>query len=44
MGVTVLYSAGDGGVAGNDDLCLTPNGTQSVNGTIFNPMFPGKLL
>lgn len=42
MGVTVLYSSGDGGVAGNDDLCLLANGTQSEDGTIFNPMFPGK--
>ncbi|KAH7906414.1 peptidase S8/S53 domain-containing protein [Hygrophoropsis aurantiaca] len=40
MGVTVLYSSGDYGVAGNDALCLEPNGTQSVNGTIFNPSFP----
>ncbi|EIW80513.1 subtilisin-like protein [Coniophora puteana RWD-64-598 SS2] len=40
MGVTVLYSSGDYGVAGNDALCLFPNGTQSVNGTLFNPTFP----
>ncbi|KIJ66022.1 hypothetical protein HYDPIDRAFT_174767 [Hydnomerulius pinastri MD-312] len=41
MGVTVLYSSGDYGVAGNGGLCLEANGTQSVNGTIFNPSFPG---
>jgi len=26
MGVTVLYSSGDYGVAGNGDYCLNPNG------------------
>ena len=26
MGVTVLYSSGDDGVAGNGNLCLNPNG------------------
>lgn len=26
MGVTVLYSSGDYGVAGNRDYCLNPNG------------------
>ncbi|KAG1746464.1 peptidase S8/S53 domain-containing protein [Suillus lakei] len=41
MGVTVLYSSGDDGVAGNSDYCLNPDGTQSANGTIFNPSFPG---
>lgn len=41
MGVTVLYSSGDYGVAGNGGYCLTPNGTYSLNGTIFNPSFPG---
>ena len=40
MGTTVLYSSGDRGVAGNGGLCLEPNGTQSVNGTRFNPYFP----
>ncbi|KAH7903357.1 hypothetical protein BJ138DRAFT_1120472 [Hygrophoropsis aurantiaca] len=40
MGATVLYSSGDYGIAGNDDLFLEPNGLQSVNGTIFNPSFP----
>ncbi|KAF9228449.1 subtilisin-like protein [Gyrodon lividus] len=41
MGVTVLYSSGDYGVAGNYGLCLEPNGTASPDGTIFNPSFPG---
>lgn len=57
MGVTVLYSSGDYGVAGNGGYCLTSNGefsqhacgkiliffvgTYSLNGTIFNPSFPG---
>ncbi|TFK47450.1 subtilisin-like protein [Heliocybe sulcata] len=41
MGTTVLYSSGDDGVAGNDDLCLNPDGTQTTNGTMFNPSFPG---
>ncbi|KAJ7703330.1 peptidase S8/S53 domain-containing protein [Mycena rosella] len=36
MGVTVLYSSGDS----NDDLCLNPDGTQTEDGTIFNPLFP----
>ncbi|KAJ7145759.1 peptidase S8/S53 domain-containing protein [Mycena epipterygia] len=40
MGVTVLYSSGDSGVAGDDELCLNPDGSQSVTGEIFNPMFP----
>ncbi|KAH7908107.1 peptidase S8/S53 domain-containing protein [Hygrophoropsis aurantiaca] len=41
MGVTVLYSSGDDGVAGNDDYCLNPNGTQTADGTMFDPSFPG---
>ncbi|KDQ54116.1 hypothetical protein JAAARDRAFT_412436 [Jaapia argillacea MUCL 33604] len=41
MGVTVLYSSGDYGVAGNGGLCLNPDGTQTTNGTMFNPSFPG---
>lgn len=41
MGVTVLYSSGDYGVAGNNDLCLNPNGTQTLGGKVFNPSFPG---
>lgn len=30
MGVTVLYSSGDYGVAGNGGYCLTPNGEYSL--------------
>ncbi|KAG6381966.1 peptidase S8/S53 domain-containing protein [Boletus reticuloceps] len=41
MGITVLYSSGDNGVAGNSDLCLISNHTQSHDGYIFNPTFPG---
>ncbi|KAF5391139.1 hypothetical protein D9757_003008 [Collybiopsis confluens] len=41
MGVTVLYSSGDSGVAGNNRFCLNADGSQSVNGTRFNPSFPG---
>ncbi|EGO00781.1 hypothetical protein SERLA73DRAFT_167028 [Serpula lacrymans var. lacrymans S7.3] len=41
MGITILYSSGDDGVAGNDDYCLNPNGTQTADGKIFNPSFPG---
>lgn len=41
MGTTVLYSSGDFGVAGNGGLCLNPDGSQTKNGTHFNPSFPG---
>jgi len=41
MGVTVIYSSGDFGVAGHGDLCLNPDGTQTANGKLFNPTFPG---
>ncbi|KAJ7784651.1 peptidase S8/S53 domain-containing protein [Mycena metata] len=41
MGVTVLYSSGDNGVAGNDALCLNPDGSQTEDGQRFNPLFPG---
>lgn len=40
MGTTLVYSSGDNGVAGNGGLCLTPNGTQTEEGKIFNPGFP----
>lgn len=40
MGVTVLFSSGDNGVAGNSGTCLNPDGTQTANGKIFNPTFP----
>ncbi|KAF8144383.1 subtilisin-like protein [Mycena galopus ATCC 62051] len=41
MGVTVLYSSGDYGVAGNGGNCITPSGASSTSGTRFNPSFPG---
>ncbi|EPS96656.1 hypothetical protein FOMPIDRAFT_128300 [Fomitopsis schrenkii] len=41
LGMTILYSSGDYGVAGNGGLCLYANGTQSVNASDFNPSFPG---
>lgn len=37
MGVTVLYSSGDNGVAGNGALCLNSDGSQTTGGTVFNP-------
>lgn len=40
LGVSILYSSGDEGVAGNGNRCLNPNGSQSRNGTRFNPLFP----
>jgi tripeptidyl-peptidase-1 len=41
MGTTVVYSSGDYGVAGNGNLCLNADGSQSTSGKIFNPSFPG---
>ena len=42
MGVSVLYSSGDSGVAGNGDQCINKQGGYN-NGTRgrFNPSFPG---
>ncbi|KAG1727664.1 peptidase S8/S53 domain-containing protein [Suillus paluster] len=40
LGVTVLYSSGDSGVAGSNGYCLNPDGTQTADGAIFNPSFP----
>ncbi|KAG2122346.1 subtilisin-like protein [Suillus clintonianus] len=40
MGVTFLFSSGDLGVAGNGGYCLNADGSQSADGTIFNPGFP----
>lgn len=44
-GVSVLYSSGDYGVAGNGGECCTlpacAGGRQSGAGTTFNPSFPG---
>ena len=43
-GVTVIYSSGDDGVAGNGGLCCTnqgcAGGSQSPSGKFFNPTFP----
>lgn len=40
MGVSVVYSSGDYGVAGNGGNCLTPSHNQTSTGKIFNPAFP----
>ncbi|KAJ7107899.1 peptidase S8/S53 domain-containing protein [Mycena epipterygia] len=40
MGVTILYSSGDYGVAGNGGQCINPDGSYSSSGPIFNPSFP----
>ncbi|KAF8576122.1 subtilisin-like protein [Ramaria rubella] len=41
MGVTIVYSSGDNGVAGNGAMCIDPaTGQESSNGTQFNPGFP----
>ncbi|KAF2706003.1 subtilisin-like protein [Pleomassaria siparia CBS 279.74] len=47
MGVSVLYSSGDYGVAGNPNQCINGAGSDapSQNGTLggrFNPSFPGS--
>lgn len=43
QGVTVVYSSGDFGVAGNGGQCISANGTAYTDGTSgqFNPSFPG---
>ncbi|KAH9902589.1 subtilisin-like protein [Cubamyces lactineus] len=41
MGVTVLYSSGDYGVAGNGGICLDSTGEPAFPGTAFAPSFPG---
>ncbi|KAI0370826.1 subtilisin-like protein [Pilatotrama ljubarskyi] len=40
-GVTFVYSSGDAGVGGRQDVCLDENGNQVVGGKIFSPTFPG---
>lgn len=40
-GMTFVYSSGDSGVAGFDDLCLDEERNQVSNGKRFNPSFPG---
>ncbi|RFU34731.1 hypothetical protein B7463_g1646, partial [Scytalidium lignicola] len=40
----MLFSSGNGGVAGLQSVCLTPSGGYTPSGAnyrIFNPMFPG---
>lgn len=38
MGVTILYSSGDNGVAGFDGFCIDPaTGEETANGTRFDP-------
>ncbi|KAI9714044.1 MAG: hypothetical protein M1820_000774 [Bogoriella megaspora] len=41
QGVTILYSSGDYGVAGNGGQCLAPNGTLFDGNGTFVPSFPG---
>ena len=41
MGVTILYSSGDYGVAGNGGICLDSTGEPAFPGTAFAPSFPG---
>ncbi|KAL1890641.1 hypothetical protein Sste5346_008157 [Sporothrix stenoceras] len=43
QGVTIVYSSGDFGVAGNGDSCIDPTTGAYNNGTsgLFNPSFPG---
>jgi len=43
MGVTVVYSSGDFGVAGNGGLCLNPDGSQTKDGKVFNREFPSRV-
>jgi tripeptidyl-peptidase-1 len=41
MGVTMVFSSGDFGVAGNSDNCLDPGSLKlDPNGKEFNPSFP----
>ncbi|GJJ08142.1 hypothetical protein Clacol_002350 [Clathrus columnatus] len=41
MGVTFLYSSGDTGVGGLDEVCIDPvTGLELSNGTKFDPGFP----
>ncbi|OSC99915.1 subtilisin-like protein [Trametes coccinea BRFM310] len=41
MGVTVLFSSGDYGVAGNGGICLDADGEPDFPGFAFAPAFPG---
>ncbi|KIJ52628.1 hypothetical protein M422DRAFT_43457 [Sphaerobolus stellatus SS14] len=41
LGTTILYSSGDRGVAGRNNICIFPNGTRSTQAPGFLPSFPG---
>ncbi|KAI0824504.1 subtilisin-like protein [Trametes gibbosa] len=40
-GVTFVYSSGDAGVGGRQNVCLDEDGNQVQGGKIFSPTFPG---
>ncbi|KAM0748741.1 subtilisin-like protein [Meredithblackwellia eburnea MCA 4105] len=40
MGITVVFSSGDNGVAGFNNTCLTQDGNLSQDGTRFAPSWP----
>ncbi|KIM47038.1 hypothetical protein M413DRAFT_268272 [Hebeloma cylindrosporum] len=42
MGVTILYAAGNTGVAGQRGYCLDDNGSLNLNGTNFTPNWPAS--
>lgn len=45
MGVTLVFSSGDYGVAGNSNECINPadgSYTTTSAGTVFNPAFPSS--
>ncbi|KAJ7353596.1 hypothetical protein DFH08DRAFT_857241 [Mycena albidolilacea] len=39
LGITFIFASRDSGVAGNGKLCLFPNGTQSEDAPLLNPLF-----
>lgn len=41
QGISILYSSGDDGVAGNTGDCLTADGSATEDGGAFSPSFPG---
>ncbi|EPS94928.1 hypothetical protein FOMPIDRAFT_1025983 [Fomitopsis schrenkii] len=40
MGISVFFSSGDNGVAGNGGVCLDADGEEDYDGTSFAPGFP----
>ncbi|KAI0633976.1 subtilisin-like protein [Trametes polyzona] len=40
-GVTFVYSSGDAGVGGRQNVCLDDKGNQVQGGKVFSPTFPG---